>query len=92
MKSPPPSVQWHSRGSPSVRRAWIEIWPWPGWSVSVPESPSVRRAWIEIPLSKLWHPAWANKSPSVRRAWIEIPSSGGSFVALWVTLREEGVD
>ena len=67
---------WHEKngrkfGSPSVRRAWIEICGETGLKIMCASSPSVRRAWIEISVVR---PAYrgAKVSPSVRRAWIEI--------------------
>ena len=56
-------------GSPSSRRAWIEIGDLQAGAPSE-RSPSSRRAWIEISRS----PATmaASLSPSSRRAWIEI--------------------
>ena len=57
-------------GSPSSRRAWIEISRCPSLT-TCPASPSSRRAWIEINRSMASLMA-AQRSPSSRRAWIEI--------------------
>ena len=56
-------------GSPSPRRAWIEI---TNLSISalLLKSPSPRRAWIEIIIALRL--AGSDRSPSPRRAWIEI--------------------
>ena len=57
------------RKSLSLRRAWIEIFPWSNCRCQ-DRSLSLRRAWIEI--------RWLKKSPvsvaslSLRRAWIEM--------------------
>ena len=59
-----------STGSPSSRRAWIEI-DFPALAgVLRVRSPSSRRAWIEM----LSHrpEILLSESPSSRRAWIEI--------------------
>ena len=61
-------------GSPSTRRAWIEIFLDAHREISQ-QSPSTRRAWIEIRKeSSSLRCNW--RSPSTRRAWIEI--EGGS--------------
>ena len=77
-------------GSPSSRRAWIEISAACSFSVRL-MSPSSRRAWIEI--AKNPHPLWeSGESPSSRRAWIEIYHQGGARLRLFVALLAEGVD
>ena len=55
--------------SPSMRRAWIEIFG-SVLKADLVVSPSMRRAWIEIALNSSSDvPA---QSPSMRRAWIEM--------------------
>ena len=56
-------------GSPSTRRAWIEILRAAKRKLRKP-SPSTRRAWIEIYFALVDDNG--NASPSTRRAWIEI--------------------
>ena len=56
-------------GSPSSRRAWVEM-DRRGRNVPPHKSPSSRRAWVEI-RRKSWK-APIPTSPSSRRAWVEI--------------------
>ena len=59
-----------SVGSPSSRRAWIEIRYKSGYNC-IHGSPSSRRAWIEI-TTVTTGTSDTETSPSSRRAWIEI--------------------
>ena len=58
-------------GSPSSRRAWIEITSGRCDTRLSSRSPSSRRAWIEITSGRC-DTRLSSRSPSSRRAWIEI--------------------
>ena len=77
------------KGSPSSRRAWIEI------AIQCAPcqlimSPSSRRAWIEI--LRCQAKSLPELSPSSRRAWIEIAPSPHRGRRATVALLTEGVD
>ena len=77
-------------GSPSTRRAWIEILARMPCNALVYASPSTRRAWIEICTD--FSSLAACLSPSTRRAWIEISRVPAHFRGRGVALHPEGVD
>mgnify|MGYP001363591648 CR=1 FL=1 len=81
---------WTVAGSPSSRRAWIEIPRLCQGPQRGPRSPSSRRAWIEIGSASA--PRWGARSPSSRRAWIEIAGDLFQLPRLVVALLAEGVD
>ena len=77
-------------GSPSSRRAWIEICPARMLCKAIQRSPSSRRAWIEILINA--HSQHGGWSPSSRRAWIEIEVLLPRLLLEKVALLAEGVD
>ena len=85
----PPEATADKSGSPSPRRAWIEICTLPLLGLKH-KSPSPRRAWIEIPMECTYLPT--GQSPSPRRAWIEIFRGKYDKQRLPVALPTEGVD
>ena len=76
------------RGSPSSRRAWVEIRCLRVRSCVLP-SPSSRRAWVEIRLYRLTQ--CRAMSPSSRRAWVEIVPFQFASLPFRVALLAEGV-
>ena len=82
-------------GSPSSRRAWIEILIAVPSTFAILASPSSRRAWIEISVQRLQHSR--RRSPSSRRAWIEIvflpgfiePDMSPSSRRAWIEIVDE---
>ena len=75
-------------GSPSSRRAWVEM-DRRGRNVPPHKSPSSRRAWVEI-RRKSWK-APIPTSPSSRRAWVEIIRIPHHPAQYRVALLAEGV-
>ena len=67
----PESVKYNfPKGSPSMRREWIEIHV-VIIQLDFLESPSMRREWIEISPAPIIR-QFVKTSPSMRREWIEI--------------------
>ena len=75
-------------GSPSSRRAWVEMSVRSGVGYWY-RSPSSRRAWVEITMSAATPAAGA--SPSSRRAWVEILRWCRCCLPSLVALLAEGV-